>query len=107
MQQTSRRDNDAAEAISRFQAYARLVSVDPERNRFRYYSLTWQPGLWGGGALVRRWGRIGRRDDRRRPCTGIDPAPKETSTSSSNGAYDTGTVPSIVASQVTAKQERE
>jgi predicted DNA-binding WGR domain protein len=59
MQQTSRSDDNAAETIARFHAYARLISVDPERNRFRYYSLTWQPGLWGGGALVRCWGRIG------------------------------------------------
>jgi predicted DNA-binding WGR domain protein len=47
------------EDVGQFKAYARFVSVDPSRNRFRFYSLSWQPGLWGGGALVRTWGRIG------------------------------------------------
>jgi predicted DNA-binding WGR domain protein len=45
--------------VASFQAYARFVSVDPARNRYRFYSLTWQPSLWGGGALIRTWGRIG------------------------------------------------
>jgi predicted DNA-binding WGR domain protein len=36
-----------------------LASVDPGRNRFRRYTLSWQPALWGGGALVRSWGRRG------------------------------------------------
>ena len=44
-----------------FTAYARFVSVDPTANRFRFYSLTWQPSLWGGGVLTRSWGRIGSR----------------------------------------------
>ena len=46
-------------AVVRFDQYARLLSLDPGRNRYRFYSLTWQPGLWGGGALVRAWGRLG------------------------------------------------
>lgn len=37
----------------------RLESIDPVRNRARFYELAWQPTLWGTGALVRRWGRIG------------------------------------------------
>ncbi|MBA3330490.1 MAG: WGR domain-containing protein [Actinobacteria bacterium] len=45
--------------MAAFQAYARFVSVDPSKNRFRYYCLTWQPALWGGGTLCRSWGRIG------------------------------------------------
>ena len=52
-------DEVAARSAARFQAYARLVSVDPVRNRFRFYTMTWQPTLWGGGALLRHWGRIG------------------------------------------------
>lgn len=44
-----------------FRAFARFVSIDPARNRFRYYSLSWQPTLWGGGAVMRTWGRIGTR----------------------------------------------
>ena len=45
--------------LGQFKAYLRLVSVDAARNRFRFYSLSWHPMLWGGGALVRSWGRIG------------------------------------------------
>ena len=52
-------DEAAARTAGRFQAYARLVSVDPAKNRFRFYTMTWQPMLWGGGVLVRNWGRIG------------------------------------------------
>jgi predicted DNA-binding WGR domain protein len=49
----------STEDLGQFKAYLRLISVDPARNRFHYYSLAWQPGLWGDGALVRCWGRIG------------------------------------------------
>ena len=34
-------------------------SIDPTRNRFRWYLLDLQPDLFGGVNLVRRWGRIG------------------------------------------------
>lgn len=47
------------DAIVHFNVYAHLVSIDPSRNRYRYYTLTWQPSIFGGGAIVRRWGRIG------------------------------------------------
>ena len=50
-----------AEDVARFRVYARLVSVDHAGNRHRFYSLSWQPTLWGGGALIRTWGRIGTR----------------------------------------------
>jgi predicted DNA-binding WGR domain protein len=56
---------DPASLINRtagFRAYLRLVSVDASHNRFRAYTLTWQPGLFGGGALRRSWGRIGSRE---------------------------------------------
>jgi predicted DNA-binding WGR domain protein len=36
-----------------------LVSIDPAKNRYRRYRITWQPTLWGEGALVRSWGRRG------------------------------------------------
>jgi hypothetical protein len=49
-----RNDRDSDQAVAQFQAYVRFVSVDPARNRYRYYGLTWQPSLWGdasaGGA---------------------------------------------------------
>jgi len=34
-------------------------SVDPTRNRFRWYSLRLQPCLFGGVDLIRAWGRLG------------------------------------------------
>src|SRR5438874_963186 len=46
-------------APARFTGFLRLESVDPTRNRARYYELAWQPTLWGTGALVRHWGRMG------------------------------------------------
>ena len=46
-------------AVLGFAQFVRLLSLDPARNRYRFYSLTWQPCLWGGGALVRAWGRLG------------------------------------------------
>ena len=49
----------AAAAVAAFRQQVSLTSVDPARNRARFYLLAWQPGLWGGGALVRTWGRIG------------------------------------------------
>ncbi|MCP1203320.1 WGR domain-containing protein [Acetobacter oryzoeni] len=36
-----------------------LVRVYPPRNTWRYYDLSIQPDLFGGAALIRRWGRIG------------------------------------------------
>jgi len=44
---------------AQFAVYVRLRSVDPARDRDRSYTLTWQPGLVGDGALVRCWGRTG------------------------------------------------
>ena len=40
-------------------AYVRFENVDPAENRHRFYDLTWQPTLFGDGALVRTWGRQG------------------------------------------------
>ena len=48
-----------SDGVVHFQAYAHLVNVDPDKNRYRFYTLTWQPSLFGGLALVRSWGRIG------------------------------------------------
>ena len=49
----------AAADAAAFRARVHLTSVDPARNRYRFYSLSWQPLLFGGGALIRSWGRIG------------------------------------------------
>ena len=34
-------------------------SIDPEQNRFRFYTLAIQRTLWGEFAVVRQFGRIG------------------------------------------------
>ena len=48
----------SAEGAARFICYARFVSVDPTRNRARFYAITWQPALWGVCLLIRAWGRL-------------------------------------------------
>ena len=50
---------EMTETIAGFRAYVRFASVDPAENRRRCYDLTWQPTLFGDGALVRTWGRQG------------------------------------------------
>ena len=47
------------EELAGFHAYIRFENVDPAENRHRFYDLTWQPTLFGDGALVRTWGRQG------------------------------------------------
>ena len=51
--------------VVHFKAYAHLLSVDATRNRYRFYTLTWHPSLFGGGAILRHWGRIGAEGMRR------------------------------------------
>jgi predicted DNA-binding WGR domain protein len=46
-------------AVVGFQHDARFARRDPAGNVQRFYTLTWQPLRWGGGALVRTWGRVG------------------------------------------------
>jgi predicted DNA-binding WGR domain protein len=36
-----------------------LRRIDPARNMRRFYRLDVQPDLFGGGLLVKEWGRIG------------------------------------------------
>ena len=36
-----------------------LQSIDPTRNRFRFYSLHFDRDLWGQRMLIRQYGRIG------------------------------------------------
>ncbi len=49
----------AVEEVARCACRVRFESLDPAKNRARFYTITWQPALWGGGAIVRRWGRLG------------------------------------------------
>lgn len=44
-----------------FPTSARLHRISPAKNEWRYYAMSIQPDLFGGAALVRRWGRIGTR----------------------------------------------
>ena len=37
-----------------------LRLIDPEANKWRFYSLDVQPDLFGQACLIREWGRIGR-----------------------------------------------
>ncbi|MGV8952640.1 MAG: WGR domain-containing protein [Cypionkella sp.] len=39
--------------------------VDPSRNMARYYGLSIQPTLFGGSSVVREWGRIGTKGQRK------------------------------------------
>jgi predicted DNA-binding WGR domain protein len=55
------REEEREDAVAGFAHFARFVSVDPAKNRYRCYELRWQPALWGGVLLVRTWGRAGTR----------------------------------------------
>ncbi len=50
---------EMTETLAGFRAYVRFESSDPAENRRRFYDLTWQPTLFGEGALMRTWGRQG------------------------------------------------
>ena len=50
---------EMTEQLAGFRAYVRFENADPAENRHRFYDLTWQPTLFGEGALVRTWGRQG------------------------------------------------
>jgi predicted DNA-binding WGR domain protein len=39
--------------------YVHFESIDPEENRYRFYTITWQKTLWGEWAICATWGRIG------------------------------------------------
>lgn len=34
-------------------------SIEPQENRFRFYTITWQKTLWGEWTIRATWGRIG------------------------------------------------
>ncbi|MBI4318457.1 MAG: WGR domain-containing protein [Chloroflexi bacterium] len=38
---------------------AKLLQRDTTKDRCRFYTIAWQRALWGGGAMIRCWGRIG------------------------------------------------
>jgi predicted DNA-binding WGR domain protein len=52
-------DDIAVETLLQFTQHIRLISLDPARNRARFYLLQWQATLDGNRALLCTWGRIG------------------------------------------------
>lgn len=56
---TIQRDIEASNGVPEFQSYAHFVSIDPARNRRRFYTIAWQKSFWDGGAVIRSWGRLG------------------------------------------------
>lgn len=52
-------DEVRAEQIAQFKHYVRFVSRDPEKNRHRFYLLSWQISLQDDTVLVCTWGRLG------------------------------------------------
>ena len=54
----------------------RMESVDPQKNRYRFYVTAWQPTLWNTWSLVCRWGRIGEdpRGMQVKECASVDDA---------------------------------
>jgi predicted DNA-binding WGR domain protein len=45
--------------LAQFRCSLRFASVEPAKNRARFYTLHWQRSLWQEEALVQSWGRIG------------------------------------------------
>ncbi len=39
--------------------YVHFESIDPEENRFRFYTITWQKTLWDEWTIRTTWGRMG------------------------------------------------
>lgn len=45
--------------MSLFPLSVYMQRICPQKNEWRYYAMVIQPDLFGGAALMRRWGRIG------------------------------------------------
>ncbi len=55
----------APSQIDLFPIRAHFQRIRPKKNEWRFYTLSIQPELFGGAALVRQWGRIGTRGTQR------------------------------------------
>lgn len=55
---TSRHARILAEGLETPGAFLRLLSVDPVRNRYRFYTLTCERTLWSEWVIRCTWGRI-------------------------------------------------
>ncbi len=61
------------DTLLQFTDHIRFVSRDPEKNRNRFYLLSWQPTLDGNTALVCTWGRLGTHGRSRMLCAADQP----------------------------------
>jgi predicted DNA-binding WGR domain protein len=61
------------DALVQFTHYIRFVSLDPTKNRSRFYRISWQPTLDGSAALVCTWGRLGTYGRSRMLCAADQP----------------------------------
>ncbi len=61
------------ETLVQFAHFIRFVSLDPTKNRNRFYLLSWQPTLDGSAALVCTWGRLGTHGRSRLLCAADQP----------------------------------
>jgi len=51
--------------IEMFPRELQLQRIDPDRNMRRYYRMSVERDLFGGASLIREWGRLGARGQRR------------------------------------------
>ncbi len=65
--------NIPLDALVQFTHYIRFVSLDPSKNRSRFYRISWQPTLDGSSVLVCTWGRLGTYGRSRMLCTANQP----------------------------------
>ncbi|MGO8064152.1 WGR domain-containing protein [Rhizobium leguminosarum] len=59
-------------AMSRMSFHLHCHRVDASRNMARYYTLAIEPTLFGETAVMRSWGRIGRRGGERTDVFGTE-----------------------------------
>ncbi|MBI1744340.1 WGR domain-containing protein [Candidatus Acetothermia bacterium] len=57
--------SDVARTSKREGTLAVWHSIDPSKNRFRFYSLSIEPDLWNQPCLIQRWGRLHTRGKRK------------------------------------------
>ena len=60
---------DPAELVPRVESGAvQLVSIEAEKNRYRFYRIVWQRTVWSEWAIQTTWGRIGGQGRSRMAC---------------------------------------
>jgi len=61
----NRANADPEVQIEMFPRELQLQRIDPDRNMRRYYRMSVERDLFGGASLIREWGRLGARGQRR------------------------------------------